>query len=139
MDSTRLPRTAVVLLYDDDGVWLSRRRRSSPRSEFYGAFGSVGVHLEDGEDPETGALRGIAEEAGVILAPDDLENVCVGFFRDYAGDPYLSHEFMAKTTLAPINLKKISMSPWGKFDWLDLLEHAGMAPAIRDMVRLALK
>ena len=60
-----------------------------------------GGGLEAGEPPAAGAARELAEETGVVLAPDDLTDM--GLF-ELATDrgTFLFHAFVARTTLSEV-------------------------------------
>lgn len=59
-----------------------------------------GGGLEDGEEPAAGACRELAEETGVVLAPEDLTDL--GRFELVTGDrgTFHFHAFVARTTLS---------------------------------------
>lgn len=67
-------RFASVVLVDARGWVLLQERDEHARIDPE-RWGLPGGHLEPGEDPQDGALRELAEETGLSLAPDDLHHV----------------------------------------------------------------
>jgi 8-oxo-dGTP pyrophosphatase MutT (NUDIX family) len=65
---------AGVVLVDRRGWILLQERDSNPRID-PDTWGLSGGHLEAGETPLEGALRELAEETGVQLAPDQVHEV----------------------------------------------------------------
>lgn len=64
-------RFGSVLLVDPAGRVLLQERDEHPEID-PDTWGFCGGHLEDDEEPLLGALRELAEETGVTLAPDAL-------------------------------------------------------------------
>lgn len=62
---------ASVVLVDRRGWVLLQERDEFPVIDPE-KWGFVGGHLESDEDPRQGAVRELAEETGVVLAPDEL-------------------------------------------------------------------
>ena len=62
---------ASVVLVDTRGWILLQERDEFPVIDPE-KWGLVGGHLETGEEPRTGAVRELAEETGVVLAPHEL-------------------------------------------------------------------
>jgi 8-oxo-dGTP diphosphatase len=61
-------RVAGVVLHRDRRVLL-QHRDDKPDIRWPGAWAIFGGHLEDDEDPESGAIREIEEELGLKLQP----------------------------------------------------------------------
>ncbi len=61
-------RVAGVILHYDGRVLL-QHRDDKPDIRWPGAWAIFGGHLEDDEDPESGAIREIEEELGLKLQP----------------------------------------------------------------------
>ena len=61
-------RVAGVILHRDGRVLL-QHRDDKPGIVWPGAWAIFGGHLEDDEDPESGAIREIEEELGLKLQP----------------------------------------------------------------------
>ena len=66
------PRFAGVLAYRADRVVLMREAYPAWGGEFWNVPSG---RVEDGETPAEGAARELAEETGLVVAPEDLELV----------------------------------------------------------------
>lgn len=68
-------RTAVYIVFTkDDKVLLGKRQNTNYKNGFYGL---VQGHVEHGEGIKDAAIREAKEEAGVDVAPDNMEFVAV--------------------------------------------------------------
>jgi 8-oxo-dGTP pyrophosphatase MutT (NUDIX family) len=88
-----------VTLIDPRGrVLMQERDEHAPAWPDMWCFPGGG--LEDDEDPAAGAARELAEETGVVVAPEDLTDL--GRFELVTGDrgTFQFHAFVARTTLA---------------------------------------
>lgn len=71
MDEAPAHRFGSVILVDPRGWLLLQERDEHPVIDPE-CWGFCGGHLEPGEEPLAGALRELAEESGVRLAPADV-------------------------------------------------------------------
>jgi 8-oxo-dGTP pyrophosphatase MutT (NUDIX family) len=88
-----------VTLVDPRGrVLMQERDEHAPAWPEMWCFPGGG--LEEGEEPVDGAVRELAEETGVVLAPDDLTDL--GRFELVTDDrgTFWFHAFVARTTLS---------------------------------------
>ncbi len=65
-------RTLCFLTYGDDVLLL---KRAMTKRVFPGLYNGVGGHIEQDEDPLTGAIREIREETGLSVAQPALRGV----------------------------------------------------------------
>jgi ADP-ribose pyrophosphatase YjhB (NUDIX family) len=70
MERFKLVPEAHLLLLQNDRILLLRRRNTGYED---GKFSVVAGHMEDGETAREAICREAREEAGIELAPDDLE------------------------------------------------------------------
>jgi 8-oxo-dGTP pyrophosphatase MutT (NUDIX family) len=70
MDRFKLVPEAHLLLIRDDRILLLRRRNTDYED---GKYSLIAGHMEDGETAREAICREAHEEAGIELAPDDLE------------------------------------------------------------------
>ncbi|WP_205519173.1 NUDIX hydrolase [Streptomyces olivoreticuli] len=96
---TQLPRyrlvvDVMVLMVRDDGRVLLLRRAGKVYAS--GLLCPPGGHLEEGEPVTQGALREVAEEVGVTIAPADLEFWHVIHHRSPEGEGRMGMVFTAQ-------------------------------------------
>ncbi|MFI9307370.1 NUDIX hydrolase [Streptomyces triculaminicus] len=98
----RLVVDVMVLMVRDDGrVLLLRRARQVYAS---GLLCPPGGHLEDGEPVTAAAVREVAEEGGVTIAPRDLEFCLAIHHRSPEGEGRMGMVFTAQRwTSEPVN------------------------------------
>lgn len=85
-----------VFLHIGGRVLLQKRTHDTPSYPDY--WGSFGGHAEQGEAPESAAIREIEEELGIALKPSDLKFVCVIQIFD-GSDSWEVHYYSSPLTI----------------------------------------
>lgn len=65
---TPVLQSAVYVLSPDRERVLMMRRDKNPDDLHYGKYLSLGGHVEEDEDPHTGACREVREESGLVVS-----------------------------------------------------------------------
>lgn len=111
MTSVNRPLVGVALMLVRDGRILLGKRLSGHGS---GSYGWVGGHLEYGETLHDGVLRELAEETGIVLAPDRLSLLAVNNVIAYDRH-YIDIVFHADLSIHdgdPVNMEPAKVESW---------------------------
>jgi 8-oxo-dGTP diphosphatase len=73
-DRFKLPSAVHLFLLRDGATLLSRRFHTGYED---GCYSVIAGHLDGGEEVKAAAMREAAEEAGILVSPDDLDVVGV--------------------------------------------------------------
>lgn len=126
-----IARVAGVILYRDGRVLL-QHRDDKPDIVWPGAWAIFGGHLEDGEDPESGAIREIEEELGLKLQPpltlvhhelhpDNRERSFYAALLEVPIDLLTLNEGQGMALLSPEEMESVTVVPLHKQIILEFL------------------
>jgi len=88
----RIYAAVYLVLVKDGRVMLSKRRNTGYRD---GNYSLIAGHLDGGESATASMVREAREEAGIMLAPDDMQFAHV-MHRQYPDREYLDIYFKAE-------------------------------------------
>ena len=137
------PESVLVVLHDGQGRALMLERVSPP-----GFWQSVTGSLEEGETPFATALREVAEETGILLAPEELKDwhtqneyeIYEHWRHRYAPGVTRNTEHVFSARIPAASLVRLSVREHRAHRWLPLAEAASLAfsPSNREaLLRLA--
>ena len=137
------PVSVLVLLHDGAGHVLLLER-----ADRAGFWQSVTGSLEDGETPVQAALREVAEETGILLAPEELKDwhtqneyeIYVHWRHRYAPGVPRNTEHVFSARIPAASPVRLSAREHRAYRWLPLAEAANLAfsPSNREaLLRLA--
>ena len=137
------PESVLVLLHDGQGRALMLERVSPP-----GFWQSVTGSLEEGETPFATALREVAEETGILLAPEELKDwhtrneyeIYEHWRHRYAPGVTRNTEHVFSACIPAAGPVRLSAREHRAHRWLPLAEAASLAfsPSNREaLLRLA--
>lgn len=137
------PESVLVVLHDGQGRALMLERVSPP-----GFWQSVTGSLEEGEAPFTTALREVAEETGILLAPEELKDwhtqneyeIYEHWRHRYAPGVTRNTEHVFSACIPAAGPVRLSAREHRAHRWLPLAEAASLAfsPSNREaLLRLA--
>ena len=137
------PESVLVLLHDGQGRALMLERVSPP-----GFWQSVTGSLEEGETPFATALREVAEETGILLAPEELKDwhtkneyeIYEHWRHRYAPGVTRNTEHVFSARILAASPVRLSECEHRAYRWLPLAEAASLAfsPSNREaLLRLA--
>ena len=132
--SVRTDLVQVTLVDPRGRVLMQERDEHAPLWPHMWCFPGGGI--EDAEEPVAGAVRELAEEAGVVLAPEELADL--GRFELVTHDrgTFHFHAFVARTTLGDRDVERhegrhmifVDPARWPDLDTVP--STAGVAPAL---------
>ena len=137
------PESVLVVLHDGQGRALMLERVSPP-----GFWQSVTGSLEEGETPFATALREVAEETGILLAPEELKDwhtqneyeIYEHWRHRYAPGVTRNTEHVFSARIPAASPVRLSEHEHRAYRWLPLAEAARLAfsPSNREaLLRLA--
>ena len=137
------PESVLVVLHDGQGRALMLERVSPP-----GFWQSVTGSLEEGETPFATALREVAEETGILLAPEELKDwhtrneyeIYEHWRHRYAPGVTRNTEHVFSARISAASPVRLSAHEHRTHRWLPLAEAANLAfsPSNREaLLRLA--
>ena len=137
------PESVLVVLYDGQGRALRLERVAPP-----GFWQSVTGSLEEGETPFATALREVAEETGILLAPEELKDwhtqneyeIYEHWRHRYAPGVTRNTEHVFSACIPAAGPVRLSAHEHRAHRWLPLAEAASLAfsPSNREaLLRLA--
>ena len=137
------PESVLVVLHDGQGRALMLERVSPP-----GFWQSVTGSLEEGETPFATALREVAEETGILLAPEELKDwhtkneyeIYEHWRHRYAPGVTRNTEHVFSACIPAAGPVRLSAREHRAHRWLPLAEAASLAfsPSNREaLLRLA--
>ena len=137
------PESVLVVLHDGQGRALMLERVSPPRF-----WQSVTGSLEEGETPFATALREVAEETGILLAPEELKDwhtqneyeIYEHWRHRYAPGVTRNTEHVFSACIPAASPVCLSAREHRAYRWLPLAEAASLAfsPSNREaLLRLA--
>ena len=137
------PESVLVVLHDGQGRALMLERVSPP-----GFWQSVTGSLEEGETPFATALREVAEETGILLAPEELKDwhtqneyeIYEHWRHRYAPGVTRNTEHVFSACIPAAGPVRLSAHEHRAHRWLPLAEAANLAfsPSNREaLLRLA--
>ena len=137
------PESVLVVLHDGQGRALMLERVSPP-----GFWQSVTGSLEEGETPFATALREVAEETGILLAPEELKDwhtqneyeIYAHWRHRYAPGVTRNTEHVFSACIPAAGPVRLSAREHRAHRWLPLAEAASLAfsPSNREaLLRLA--
>ena len=137
------PESVLVVLHDGQGRALMLERVSPP-----GFWQSVTGSLEEGETPFATALREVAEETGILLAPEELKDwhtqneyeIYEHWRHRYAPGVTRNTEHVFSACIPAAGPVRLSAREHRAHRWLPLAEAANLAfsPSNREaLLRLA--
>ena len=137
------PESVLVLLHDGQGRALMLERVSPP-----GFWQSVTGSLEEGETPFATALREVAEETSILLAPEELKDwhtrneyeIYEHWRHRYAPGVTRNTEHVFSACIPAAGPVRLSAREHRAHRWLPLAEAASLAfsPSNREaLLRLA--
>ena len=137
------PESVLVVLHDGQGRALMLERVSPP-----GFWQSVTGSLEEGETPFATALREVAEETGILLAPEELKDwhtqneyeIYEHWRHRYAPGVTRNTEHVFSARISAARPVHLSAREHRAHRWLPLAEAANLAfsPSNREaLLRLA--
>ena len=137
------PESVLVVLHDGQGRALMLERVSPP-----GFWQSVTGSLEEGETPFATALREVAEETGILLAPEELKDwhtqneyeIYEHWRHRYAPGVTRNTEHVFSARIPAAGPVRLSVREHRAHRWLPLAEAASLAfsPSNREaLLRLA--
>mgnify|MGYP000908650288 FL=1 len=137
------PESVLVVLHDGQGRALMLERVSPP-----GFWQSVTGSLEEGETPFATALREVAEETGILLAPEELKDwhtqneyeIYEHWRHRYAPGVTRNTEHVFSACIPAASPVCLSAREHRAYRWLPLAEAASLAfsPSNREaLLRLA--
>ena len=137
------PESVLVVLHDGQGRALMLERVSPP-----GFWQSVTGSLEEGEAPFATALREVAEETGILLAPEELKDwhtkneyeIYEHWRHRYAPGVTRNTEHVFSACISAASPVRLSEHEHRAHRWLPLTEAANLAfsPSNREaLLRLA--
>lgn len=137
------PESVLVVLHDGQGRALMLERVSPP-----GFWQSVTGSLEEGEAPFATALREVAEETGILLAPEELKDwhtqneyeIYEHWRHRYAPGVIRNTEHVFSARIPAAGPVSLSAREHRAHRWLPLAEAANLAfsPSNREaLLRLA--
>ena len=137
------PESVLVLLHDGQGRALMLERVSPP-----GFWQSVTGSLEEGETPFATALREVAEETGILLAPEELKDwhtqneyeIYEHWRHRYAPGVTRNTEHVFSARIPAASPVHLSEREHRAYRWLPLAEaaHLAFSPSNREaLLRLA--
>ena len=137
------PESVLVVLHDGQGRALMLERVSPP-----GFWQSVTGSLEEGETPFATALREVAEETGILLAPEELKDwhtqneyeIYEHWRHRYAPGVTRNTEHVFSARIPAASPVRLSEHEHRAYRWLPLAEaaHLAFSPSNREaLLRLA--
>ena len=137
------PESVLVVLHDGQGRALMLERVSPP-----GFWQSVTGSLEEGETPFATALREVAEETGILLAPEELKDwhtqneyeIYEHWRHRYAPGVTRNTEHVFSARIPATSPVRLSEREHRAYRWLPLAEaaHLAFSPSNREaLLRLA--
>ena len=124
------PESVLVVLHDGQGRALMLERVSPP-----GFWQSVTGSLEEGETPFATALREVAEETGILLAPEELKDwhtqneyeIYEHWRHRYAPGVTRNTEHVFSARILAASPARLSAREHRAHRWLPLAEAANLA------------
>jgi 8-oxo-dGTP diphosphatase len=115
--SSELPYTVGVLcyLYNEAGQALLLHRAKEPNKGMYSPIGGK-VHIREGENPKTGALREIHEEVELELESEDLR--LAGLVTETAYQGRGHWQLYLYEVMRPVEVTRMSFNE-GTLEWRD--------------------
>ena len=133
------PVSVLVLLHDGAGHVLLLER-----ADREGFWQSVTGSLEDGETPVQAALREVAEETGILLAPDELTDwhtqneyeIYEHWRHRYAPGGTRNTEHVVSARIPAASPVRLSAREHRAYRWLPLAEaaHLAFSPSNREII-----
>lgn len=124
------PESVLVVLHDGQGRALMLERISPP-----GFWQSVTGSLEEGETPFATAMREVAEETGILLAPEELKDwhtkneyeIYEHWRHRYAPGVTRNTEHVFSACISAASPVRLSEHEHRAHRWLPLAEAASLA------------
>ncbi len=116
---TALPYKVAVLVYlrDAEGRVLMLHRRKLPNMDMYSPVGGK-LETAEGESPHECAVREVAEETGLRLAPDEVRLSGIVNERGYEGQSHwLIFLFEATRAIRPEEIPVMEFDE-GRLEWI---------------------